>query len=317
MAIIFIGGSSMTSMFITAAPIGAVPKWLDPCEPTFIQSDILQRLLDTSDGDQIIEKLQSDGWELVSPGGLLIQFGHGHPVSDDLLEQLSDPPTARAAIETAGWRQRGKIWHPPDPSISETIVVPREWLDEISSVDLARRLVLQLTTYGWIATDNGDLIWEHTKLHSFLPPILIDAIRVESPSVLEKMRTAGWKICGTGYWQPGKARSPHLPITTTSIVAESLRSLEEGAAIVHLHTRELADRTNVYIPWLGTITVGTQRNQIVSNQYDVIVPAIRENNAAAILNLSTSVRGNREGARSELRRAHLKPYGNGKAPELA
>ncbi|QRR07586.1 3-keto-5-aminohexanoate cleavage protein [Burkholderia sp. MS455] len=307
----------MTSMYITAAPTGAVPKWLAPLEPTFISTDLLHRLLNNSMRNQIIEKLQANGWESTSSGGLLVQFGHGCTVSDDWLKQCPDPSAARMAIGAAGWLQEGASWYPPVCSSSDMGVVPREWLENIPSIDLVRRIVLQLTTYGWIVTKSGDLIWTHEKLHTFLPSNLVDSIRSECPAMLKKMSDAGWHICDAGYWQPGKARSPYLPITPEEIADESLRSLNEGAAIIHLHTRELSDQTHVSIPWLGTITVGAQRNQIVLDQYDAIVPMIRENDATAILNLSTSVRGDRQGARSELRRLHLKPYCDGAPPEMA
>ncbi|KWI24591.1 3-keto-5-aminohexanoate cleavage protein [Burkholderia stagnalis] len=307
----------MKSMYITAAPTGAVPKWLNPLEPTFVPSYLLHRLLDSSTCGQVIAQLQSDGWDAVLPGGLLIQSGHDSPISDDWLARLRDASTAREALREAGWCHRDQAWHPPDRAASDMAVLSREWLSEIKSIDLARQLVLQFTAYGWTATENGDLIWGYSKLHSYLPPALIDSIRIDCPTLLEKLETAGWQTCPAGYWQSGKARSPFLPITPEAIVAESIRSVQEGAAVVHLHTRELADRTQVQIPGLGAISVGTQRNQIMLDHYDAIVPAMRAADANAILNLSTSVRGDRHGARSGLRRAHLKRYGDAEAPEVA
>ncbi|AKM45417.1 hypothetical protein NL30_36910 [Burkholderia contaminans] len=307
----------MTRMYITAAPTGAVPKWLDPLEPTFIPSSLVHQLLDAAQADQIADRLKSDGWEIVPAGGWLIESGHDFSVSDSFLAKLINKAAARQALEEMEWTHRDGAWHaPPEPTF-RAAAIPREWLTGLSSIELVRRIVLQLTTYGWVANDRGDLIWDYAKLHSYFPPALIDAIREDSPVLLEKLEKSGWRACGGGFWQAGKGRSPVLPITPDTIVDETVRSIEEGAAVVHLHTRELGDSTPLEIPGLGAIMVGAQRNQIVVDQYDAIVPAVRRVDATAILNLSTSVRGDRQGSRSTLRRAHLKSYGDTAVPEIA
>ncbi|RXV65663.1 hypothetical protein D1006_37190 [Burkholderia stabilis] len=306
----------MTSMYITAAPIGAVPKWINPLEPTFIPSYLLQ-LIDGSESARILAQLQADGWEAVPHGGMLLTRGHDSFIADSWLEQHADAGTARQTLESEGWLRRDHAWHAPQTSAAEATTLPHEWLMDVKSMPLVRQIVLQLTTYGWVVSERGDLIWEHAKLHSYFPPALIDSIRENCQPLLRKMEGCGWQVCGAGYWQPGKARSPFLPISPMDIVEESIRSLEEGAAVVHLHTRELADRRQIEIPGLGQITVGSQRNQIVLEHYDQIVPAVKARDASAILNLSTSVRGDRQSARSDLRRAHLKSYGDADVPEMA
>jgi len=247
----------------------------------------------------------------------LIAAGHCSSISEYSLGLLPDLQDNLRALEQAGWKYRNHAWHAPQSPHVEQAVIRRAWLDDVSSIELVRRIVLQLTTYGWVINERGDLIWDHSNLHSYFPATLIESIRQDCPSLLERLHEAGWRVCGDGYWQAGKGRSPFLPITPDAIVNETLRSLEEGAAVVHLHTRELGDRTRLEIPGVGTVTVGAQRNQIVVDQYDAIVPAIKESAPAAILNLSTSVRGDRQGARSTLRRAHLKSYGESDAPEIA
>ncbi|KWK69904.1 hypothetical protein WM16_21910 [Burkholderia ubonensis] len=307
----------MTRMYITAAPTGAVPKWLDPLEPTFIPFCLVHQLFDIAQAEKIVGRLKSDGWETVPAGGWLIESGHGFPISDDFLAQLFNQPAARLALEEMGWTHRDGAWHAPPAPAFGSAAIPREWLAGLSSVELVRRIVLQLTTYGWVANDRGDLVWDHAKLHSYFPPALIDSIREDAPALLAKLEESGWKACGAGYWQAGKGRSPVLPITPDAIVDETVRSIQEGAAVVHLHTRELGDRAQIEIPGLGAVTVGTQRNQIVVDHYDAIVPAVRRADTTAILNLSTSVRGDRQGSRSALRRAHLKSYGEASVPEVA
>ncbi|TDA47813.1 3-keto-5-aminohexanoate cleavage protein [Burkholderia pyrrocinia] len=307
----------MTSMYITAAPIGAVPKWLNPLEPTFIPAFLLHWMLDASASTHTVEQLQADGWEVVQSGGLLLQVGPELSIADSWLKQLPHSEAACRVLEAAGWSHRDRAWYSPHADTNGVVALPSEWFADVPSITLIRQMVLQLTTYGWVVTEQGDLVWEHTKVHSYLPPTLIESMRKDCPELLRKLTESGWKTCGEGYWQPGKARSPFLPITPAAIVEESIRSLQEGAAIVHLHTRELGDRTEVLIPGLGTVTVGSQRNQIVLDHYDEIVPAVKARDASAILNLSTSVRGDRHGARSPLRRAHIKLYGDAEVPEVA
>ncbi|RQR47568.1 hypothetical protein DIE19_34415 [Burkholderia sp. Bp9126] len=307
----------MTSMYITAAPVGAVPKWLDPLEPTFIPSYLLHGLLDEPECSKIVTHLHGDGWETVPEGGLLLQAGYDTSIPRYWLARQSNPTEAQQTLNTEGWHYSDDAWHSPHSSAPESRTIPREWFSDVSSIKLVRQIVLQLTTYGWVATENGDLIWKYPKLSCYFPKTLIDAIRDNCPGLLSRMEDSGWKICGPGYWQPGKARSPFLPITPTSIVDETIRSFQEGAAVVHLHTRDLSDRARLEIPGLGPVTVGSQRNQIVLDHYDAIVPAVKAYDPSAILNLSTSVRGDRHGARSPLRRAHLRPYGEIGTPEIA
>ncbi|HDR9512162.1 hypothetical protein C5615_38160 [Burkholderia cepacia] len=307
----------MKCMYITAAPTGAVPKRLDPLDPTFIPSYLIHQLLDITKSEQVIRQLQSDGWEAVPAGGWIISAGHDLSISVEYLVSLSDYENAVRTLKEAGWWCHDLMWHASSPVVCKEVVMRHEWLTDLSSPDIVRQIVLQLTTYGWVANDCGDLVWHRPKLHSYFPVALIDAIRENCPALLEKMAELGWRACGAGYWQPGKGRSPFLPITPGAIIDESLRSLREGAAVVHLHTRELSDLTRLEIPAIGAITVGSQRNQIVVDHYDVIVPAVKMYERSAILNLSTSVRGDREGARSALRRAHLKSYGPTDVPEVA
>ncbi|WP_175964299.1 3-keto-5-aminohexanoate cleavage protein [Burkholderia pyrrocinia] len=307
----------MTRMYITAAPVGAVPKWLDPLEPTFVPSYLLHYLLDPAQAERYIGQLQADGWEAVEAGGLLIEEGHGYPICENFFAQLPNPTLARSVMKEAGWTQCQQGWSSPKSPSFSGAVIPRDWLEDVSSVEIVRRIVLQLTTYGWTASERGDLVWHHAKLHSYLPPVLVRSIRKDCPGLLARLHEAGWQPREAGYWQAGKGRSPFLPITPAEIAAETIRSMKEGAAVVHLHTRELGDRTQLEIPGLGTITTGAQRNQIKVEHYDAIVPAVKNANPTAILNFSTSVRGDRHGARDILRRAHLKSYAEVDGPEIA
>ncbi|WP_257755395.1 3-keto-5-aminohexanoate cleavage protein [Burkholderia glumae] len=310
-------GPFMTSLYITAAPIGAVPKFLDPFEATFIPSFLLEGFFDADRCASIAADLKTDGWEVVPAGGRLLQVGHAQPIDERLLAGNAQAATIRQALEAARWTRRDGAWHPPRLAAPNAAHFPKPWLAALSN-KLARRIVLQLTTYGWIVSEQGDLLWEHERQHHYLPPALIEAIEKESPALLKNMEEAGWIACAAGYWQAGKARSPYLPITPEAITEETIRSMRAGAAVVHLHTRDLSDRRRIEIPGLGVVTVGSQRNQIVLDDYDAIVPMVKKREPAAILNLSTSVRGDRHGARSKLRRAHLKFYDDvGSAPEVA
>ncbi|POS07591.1 3-keto-5-aminohexanoate cleavage protein [Burkholderia gladioli] len=307
----------MTTLYITAAPIGAVPKFLDPLEATFIPAFLLEGFFDAGQRTKILADLKADGWEVVPAGGLLLQSGHAFPIAESLLPGGAQGDSLRQALSQAHWSPRDGAWHPSQASHQNAARFPKQWLADVSN-KLARRIVLQLTTYGWIVSDQGDLIWEHASQHNYLPPSLIEMIQKESPALLTHLENAGWTLCPVGYWQAGKARSPYLPITPDAITEETIRSMQEGAAVVHLHTRDLSDRRRIEIPGLGAVTVGSQRNQIVLDDYDEIVPMVKKREPGAILNLSTSVRGDRHGARSTLRRAHLKFYDDaGSIPEVA
>ncbi|TKC78940.1 3-keto-5-aminohexanoate cleavage protein [Trinickia terrae] len=278
------------ALYITAAPVGAVPKFLDPLSPVFVPASLLD-CLDEDLRAAILKTLREEGWEAADEGGIALQRG------------FAATPDDVAAIEPHG--------APP--------VVPHELLWRIAPVGVARQVVLQLTTFGWLVDDNGNLSWPHARVNSYLPPELVQQIRNADATILDALVAAGWAYRGAGYWQPGKGRSPYLPITAEQIVDDARRSLVEGAAVVHFHTRANDDRGQLEIPGLGApISTGAQRNQIVLDDYEHIVTSLRDLEPAAILNLSTSARGNKSASESPLRRAHLKHYGPALAhPDVA
>ncbi|WP_240674558.1 hypothetical protein [Burkholderia stabilis] len=114
----------MTRMYITAAPVGAVPKWLDPLEPTFIPAYLIEHLLEPAQVARSIEQLQADGWETAEAGGLLIEEGHDHFICDNLFAQLSNPIQARRALKAAGWTQCQQGWCAPKPPSFSVAVIP-------------------------------------------------------------------------------------------------------------------------------------------------------------------------------------------------
>ncbi|POZ61973.1 hypothetical protein C2I19_11225 [Chromobacterium alticapitis] len=202
--------------------------------------------------------------------------------------------------------------------MSRACLLPRALLESLSSRQLQRQLVLLLTTFGWECNMHGDLEWRLERLSSYLPADMVEQIRSDAPAVFNALLEAGWGVCEPGLWQPGKARSPHLPLTTERIVSDSTQSALAGAAVIHLHTRDMQDLSSLRIPGLGAdIATGSQRNQIVLEQYEDIVPAMRRAAPETLLNLSTSARGDRSASQSPLRRAHLKPYAGAAAPEIA
>ncbi|UTH72816.1 3-keto-5-aminohexanoate cleavage protein [Chromobacterium sp. IIBBL 290-4] len=308
------------AFYITAAPVGAVPKYLDPQEPKFIPGLLLDHLIPNAKLPEILQLLKREGWESTPAGGWLLQDGYAPAASREDFFTLPEAQqiTSLEALQAAGWQLGNGVWRPqaaagPAPARR----LPRTLFKLIPSRALVRQLVQQLTTHGW-ESEQGDLVWRSERLSSYLPPEMVAEIKTQAPEAASLFLAGGWKASEAGMWQPGKARSPHLPITADRIVAESLHCAREGAAVIHLHTRDLADQVKLAIPGLGApISAGQQRNQIVLDQYENIVPAMRLSAPATLLNLSTSARGDRSASQSPLRRAHLKNYAGYAAPEIA
>lgn len=302
------------SIYITAAPVGAVPKYLDPLEPKFIPSALMDHLVDEQERQKMQEQLKRNGWEAVGPGGIALQAGYDTSVADKALTSISPEKSllAMQALEKAGWKKDGSSWA---SSQAEgvgrvTPIIKSSFLDRLKSKTLIRQIVLQLTTYGWLVNEDGDIVWTRERVHSYLPPDVVTQIQAADSGLLTMLICNGWEHMGAGLWQSGKAYSPYLPITANSIIEETLRCFHEGAAIVHLHTRATDDAQSIVIPGLGApVRIGAQRNHIVLDQYDEIVPKVVGLEPSGILNLSTSARGDRAAASDPLRRAHLKHYG--------
>ncbi|WP_047236887.1 3-keto-5-aminohexanoate cleavage protein [Chromobacterium subtsugae] len=309
------------AFYITAAPVGAVPKYLDPQEPKFIPGLLLDNLVPNDALPEALQLLKREGWESVAAGGWLLQDGYEQAASREDICALSATQQAQSikALLAAGWRLDNGVWRPqPSGHAASARRLPRALFDLLPSQALVRQLVQQLTTHGWECDERGDLVWTHPRLSSYLPPEMAAEIEAQSSEAASRFLACGWHASEAGMWQPGKARSPHLPITAERIVAESLHCGREGAAVIHLHTRDLADQAKLTIPGLGApISAGQQRNQIVLDQYENIVPALRLSAPSVLLNLSTSARGDRAASQSALRRAHLKHYAGYAAPEIA
>ncbi|CAJ5087106.1 3-keto-5-aminohexanoate cleavage protein [Burkholderia pseudomallei] len=308
------------TFYITAAPVGAVPKFLDPLEPKFIPHALLE-LLPADAREATTQALEANGWEAVPAGGIVREYGYDAPIDLTDYDGAQASASVQDALRNTGWTPCGTVWHrtQTSPSLAQPPLITRTTLERLSSVDLVRQIVLQLTTFGWTATEDGSLTWTHERIHSYLSPDFVERMRADKAAVLESLFDNGWRVCGAGYWQPGKARSPYLPITADGIVDASREALREGAAVVHLHTRATDDQATLAIPGLNTpIGIGSQRNHIVLDDYDRIVPTMLDLEPSAILNLSTSARGDRRASQSPLRRAHLKRYGHAQlAPDVA
>lgn len=237
------------TFYITAAPVGAVPKFLDPLEPKFIPHALLE-LLPADRREATIKALEANGWEAVPAGGIVREYGYDAPI--DLTDYDGAPASATVhdALRNNGWTPSGSVWHrtQTSPSLAQPPLITRNTLERLSSVDLVRQIVLQLTTFGWTATEDGSLTWTHDRIHTYLSPDFVERMRADNAAVLDSLFENGWRMCGAGHWQPGKARSPYLPITANGIVDASREALREGAAVVHLHTRATDDQATLAIP---------------------------------------------------------------------
>lgn len=270
-------------MFITAAPVGAVPKHLNVHEPKFIPAALLDACNSQTQRIETIDLLKSSGWEEVDPGGVGISSSYS----------------------------LGK-----DGKVSVAPPLPLSILETLTSTKAVREILLCLTTQGWVVNDNDTLCWPHGDIETYLSP---DMVVSEGEVLVAELISRGWILQDAGLWNPCRASSPYLPITPAAIIDESLAAVNEGAAIIHLHTREQSVKRSITLPKLHTpIQIEKQSNLIDETQYDVIVPRLQSSAPAAILNLSTSVRGGKENFESPLRRAHLKPYGlQGTTPDMA
>ncbi|GKS88190.1 3-keto-5-aminohexanoate cleavage protein [Acidovorax sp. SUPP2539] len=284
-------------MFITAAPVGAVPQQALAREPKFLPA----RSIEAADaqGMGLAHRLAADGWEAVPAGGL------GICDSLDALQVASAADGPQAPGRRLGDMEARRH-------------LPGEALHRIASAKTARELVLTLTSQGWDVAGAGDLAWHPETIETYLPPALVAALQAEAPQLLDALRERGWADHGAGHWNPGRTASPHLPIAPEAIVAHSVAAVREGAAIVHLHTRDCSGQHPVHVPGVAVpVRLGRQANHIDEAQYAAIVPRLHQAAPAAILNLSTSVRGGAADFESPVRRVHLRAYGaQQRAPEM-
>lgn len=259
------------SLFITAAPVGAVPKRLNAEDPKYLSQDAITDLaVDSPHAPSSLEDLLiHNGWEAAEPGGLHINFPAIHPTND----------------------------------LPESIFanLPHSSANKLASL---------LFTQGWRSDRQGNLFWPWGRQggSSYIPPALAGDIRA-IPNAEKEMLEAGWTVCGAGIWHPGRGCSPYLPVTPDDIIRESLACFQAGAAIVHLHTRNLQDEI-VLRSLDGQVAarLSQQANCIDTAQYDQIIPAISQKFPEGVLNISTSVRGSRSDFDSPKRRSALKRY---------
>lgn len=269
------------TMFITAAPVGAVPKRLNAEDPKFLSDETIKQLAtDAAQAETALpDLLMHHGWEAADPGGVQITFQPMHPAT-------TFPDSIFTGLSRAS----------------------------------AQKLSSLLFTQGWQADRQGKLFWPWGRPggHCYIPAALMKEIQA-IPGSQKDLKKMGWTECGAGYWHPGKGCSPYLPISTNDIIHEALACFQAGAAIVHLHTRDLYDEMVLKLAD-GSVAarLSNQANCIDVSQYDQIVPAISKHFPEGVLNLSTSVRGSRSDFDSPKRRAALKPYdGPQRIPDIA
>ncbi len=264
-------------MFITAAPVGAVPRHVSAQEPKYIPNSLSLTRTGGSgtDDSTCTDLLCRAGWESVEGGGLLLELG-----------------------------------------VYPTIV-PSSLLREIPTTADQQEIVLAITASGWQVDQDGNLVQTDPRQRPFLHPRIVKKIRLACPQVLEGLSYRGWRTVGPGLWNPMRAASPEVPITPQAIAEASIQAAAQGASVIHLHTRDTGDTIELSIQESGeTVTLTAQRNHIDVDQFDSIVCELHRQIPAAIINLSTSVRGGAN-FESPLRRAHLRGYGlQVRAPDI-
>jgi uncharacterized protein (DUF849 family) len=263
-------------MFITAAPVGAVPRHVSDTEPKYIPDGFTLARLDVSGTEATnSDILRNAGWKSVEAGGLLLEPG------------------------------------------GDLAIIPDSLLEKLPSAADQQEMVLTITASGWRANEEGSLLQTNPRQRPFLHPRLVNRIRQNCPQVLETLANLGWRAVGPGLWNPMRAASPEVPITSQDIAEASIQAAAQGASVIHLHTRDTSDTVVLSIKETGeSITLATQRNHIDVDQFERIVCELHQQIPSAIINLSTSVRGGAN-FESPLRRAHLHGYGlQARAPDV-
>lgn len=183
-------------------------------------------------------------------------------------------------------------------------------LRSISNDSLLQKLIIHLTSYGWVIDKSGGIHILDERMDSYIPPKLLKIINEFCTFFTDQLLAEGWEIVGSGYYLPSAANSPYVPVNPESIVAEANACFNAGAAIIHIHTRTL-DEEALCIEEIGfKVTLNSQKNYIDEKQYELIVPELFKHNPTAILNLSTSIRGDSSPGNDAKRREHLKNYAN-------
>ena len=266
------------SMFITAAPVGAVPKQTRVDDPKFVSEEAVADLNDREELDgQLTDLMQEEGWQEIQAGGLEFMsqsLSNGASIPGNKLAELRK----KAAFETTAL----------------------------------------LTTQGWISDGSGGLALRAQDSHSYLPPSIAESIRNNRSLArwFETMGwqdcgAGHWfpaKGCSPHlpvHPQEIVEEALHCFQAEAAIVHLHTRNLNDEQ-IVRFDTGRIAVR------------LGKQENYIDTDQYDEIVPAIAEKMPDGLLNISTSVRGSQADFDSPLRRAPLKPYGaKSTVPDIA
>ncbi|WP_194290180.1 3-keto-5-aminohexanoate cleavage protein [Rhizobium rhizogenes] len=271
----------MTPRFIlTAAPVGAVSKFISTQEPRYIPNSCVSDLYLTDDeGEKYDEQktveqtLIENGWIPVTQGGLIL------------------PSTIQSF----------------DISI----------LQSLDEKKVLKQVILLLNNAGWKDIGAGILSRDPSEVETYIPPDLIETFRQKSARLTVCLESQGWKQMEGGYWNEARIATPYLPITPDAIIQASIDAAVEGASIVHLHTRERSLRSVKFHSSNRVVSLGEQSNRIIPSDFDRIVSTLHGCIPETIINLSTSVRGGSDFG-SPIRRAHLKTYGSiPRVPEIA
>ncbi|MCA5967990.1 3-keto-5-aminohexanoate cleavage protein [Pseudomonas sp. P129] len=269
-------------MFITAAITGAVPKLHLPNDTVYLSNLELHKL-NNQDSTRLLECIKDEGWQLEKAGGMT--FGGPEVAPKKIAKLTISNLSSDEVCELIGDQFKSYT----QDNIS---VIKKEFLAYVVISGAADDLITTLTSQGWIVDDEGNLKWLYRKKSGYIPPSLVQRL-FRSKRLIKNLEDIGWKLCDSGYFNPMVARSPYLPIVPQMIASEAILALEHGAAVVHLHTRNVAGGRLVTVEQLGfRITIIDQDNQPELNQYKKIIPQIHGQQPHALVNLSTSVRGN-------------------------
>lgn len=315
-------GSNPKKMFITAAPIGAVPKYIDPIIPRFIPEEYISLFSPSSERKPLEKRLKQENWTKVGEQGMSLRINNTGFVSNDDVKKLQgkDFDEAMFWLQKLNWVSSGEGWVQPKSRVDENeggLIISSKTLNKIIDDKLRRDVAVELSSQGWQVGDEGDMHWPHEQGESYFNPALILKLERDEGEFLQDIQESGWDYCGSGFWLHGRGSTPYLPLYPDMLVEDAYQSTVEGAAMVHLHTRGLESRP-YYIPGMSLgIMNPVQHNKVEVEQYNKVLPELLDKNPSVILNLSTSARGGFVGFDDHNRRSHLKSYGAGRVPDVA
>lgn len=306
-------------MFLTAAPIGSVAKYVNPEMPRYIPKAFLSLFTPEARKDELEKRLLQEGWAKTDQPVLSLAINTNHVLPKADLKSLSEEKQKNALdfLDSHNWSDKETTWEKERSSPSANTFISLEDIQKIPDQKLQARFYFDMSSQGWKTDEIGNLEWTYKAGEPVIQGKMLEDLTDKAPDFLRLLNNAGWQEQSEGYVFSGRGYTPHLPIFPEKLAEESYQCYLAGASIIHLHTRDLNSRP-FRIPGIHHNFLGlTQNNSIDPKQYEKIVPSLRDKSPNVIINLSTSARNGATAADDPKRRNHLKKYKYHYSAEIA